>query len=158
MKRCERESEIAAGVRAGAWTDELRSHLRSCASCAETERVASALLRSAAAIWAQDEPPIADLVWRRAKVRMQEEALVRAMRPLIFMRRVSLGCVAVFAVWVAWELRSSGFSGYRQFLPGMNFVATGAAGVGVAIALLLMGVGSWCLLHTSKQSGIMPSA
>jgi hypothetical protein len=158
MKRCERESEVTAALRAGLWTEELRGHLRSCASCAETERVASALLLSAAAMGELHELPAADLVWRRARVGMQEEALKRAMRPLIFMRRVSFGCVAGFAVWVAWELWRSGFSGYRQFLPGMNFVATGAAGVGVAIALLLMGVGSWYLLHASRQSGIMPSA
>jgi hypothetical protein len=157
MKRCERESEVAAAMRAGLWTEELRDHLRSCASCSETERVASALLLSAAAMGERHEPPAADLVWRRARARMQEEALKRAMRPLIFMRRVSFGFIAVFAVWVGWELWRSGFSGYRVFLPGMDFMATGAAGVGVAIALLSIAAGSWWLLRGRKQSGIMPS-
>ena len=91
--RCEREIEVVDALRTGASTAELDGHLRTCAVCAETRLVAGSLLRSAAALRTQQEPPLAGQVWRRAQARKQEMALRRATRPLIFMRAVSERCL-----------------------------------------------------------------
>lgn len=156
MNRCERESEVVAALRAGSWTDALSSHVSSCASCAETERVARALLESAAALGS--ELPSPDAMWRQGQARMQAIALKRATRPLIVMRTLSLACMAAFAAWTGWEF----WRFPAGYLHGMdNWMAAGTPSIeaGVAVAVSLIAVGAGYLLHAGRHDGdVMPSA
>lgn len=153
--RCEREAEVVSALRAGALSDELSSHVLGCASCAETERVAEALLGSAAGMRAQLEPPAAEVVWRRAQVRSRELALKRAARPLIFMRVLSFVCVAASGVWLL-----HGFGGLLpDYRAGLGLMTVPTVSVGLGFAMVSIAVASWYLLREGKGSGgVLPSA
>jgi hypothetical protein len=147
MTPCEKEFEIASALRAGALSAELIDHIRICPSCAETERVAGALLRSASSIAAP--PPHVALVWRNAELRRQEAALRRATRPLIFMRALSIACTLAFAVWILLSLPRI-LPQYRTVLPTFT-VATQASMLGAGFAVVLVALGAWFLLRDSRH-------
>ena len=153
MRRCEREAEVAGALRAGSLHAELPSeliaHVRGCASCEETERVAQALLGSAAAMRAQHELPAVEHVLRRARLRSQEIALRRATRPLIFMRVLSLGFIAVCAVWFLRFVPA-----YSEPIAGFGFLATPAGFLGIGFAVLCVAVGSLYLLREGRQGRV----
>jgi hypothetical protein len=155
QNRCEREIEVVDALRTGAWTPELDGHLRTCAVCAETRLVAGSLLRRAAALRMEIEPPTAGPIWRRAQARRQEMALRRATRPLIFMRAVSMICVIAFAAWL---LRSFGHFADRGLISGWGAMTAQTAAAGAAIAVACIAVGAWYLLHEGKrQDGAVSS-
>jgi hypothetical protein len=152
--RCERGTEVADALRTDAWTPELDAHLRACAVCAETRLVAGSLLRSAAALRAEIEPPAAGPVWRQAQARRQEMALRRATRPLIFMRVVSIICVIAFA---AWFLRSFWRFADLGLIGGWGAMTAQTAASGAAIAIACIAAGAWYLLHEGRQDGTASS-
>jgi hypothetical protein len=156
--RCEREGEVVSELRVGSLSAELKGHLRGCVSCAETERVARALLRSAAGMRAELEVPAAEVVWRRARARSRELALKRAARPLILMRVFSFVCVVVSAVWLSHGFWN-GLPEYWEQMSGLGLMATRAASLGIGFAVLSVGVASCYLLWESRRSGgVVPSA
>jgi hypothetical protein len=146
--RCEREIEVVDALRSGVWNAELSGHVGSCAVCAETKRVAGSLLQYASVLKVESEPAMANRIWRRAQAQRQEMILKRATRPLIFMRTISLGCVAAFAAWL---LRGFSHPGYGELLRGWDLV--GAPALGATVAVLCIAVGAGYLLHEGKRSG-----
>ena len=46
--KCEREQQVIDATRNGSWSSSLRAHLRDCALCAQTERIATSLQETAA--------------------------------------------------------------------------------------------------------------
>jgi hypothetical protein len=147
---CERESDVVEALRRGFFSDELRSHVRSCAICAETQPVAQMLLQTASIVRGEHAPSGAGLVWRRAQARKREIALKRATRPLIFMRGLSVAYVVLSAAWL---LHSFWRSGSMKLISGWNGLQSETAFFGAAIALLAIAIGAWYLLHDSGRSG-----
>lgn len=144
---CECEREVVDALRTGLWTAKLNGHVESCDLCRETRRVAESLLHYAASLQVEQVPAAAGEIWRRAQMERQAMILKRATRPLIFMRLLSLGCVAVFAAWL---LHGLSRLGYREILHGWAF---GDILPGVAIAVLCIAAGAFYMLHERKQQG-----
>ena len=151
MKRCWREQEVGAALRSGIWTAELNGHVLDCASCAEVQRVARALLGIAAA--APIEIPAAEQVWRRSQSQIQEAALKRATRPLMVMRVLSVAYVAVFGVWALWAFRDL-LAAHLQEIDGWitaGGVTMSATGIITIVALIV--AGTWFLLYADRRAG-----
>jgi hypothetical protein len=153
---CERESDVVEAVRRGCFSDELRGHVGSCAVCAETRPVAQMLLQSASLLGAEDAACGAGVVWRLAEARKREIALKRAVRPLIFMRAMS---VVYLVVTAGWLLYSFWRSGSMERVSRWGVLKDETAWVGVAIAALAIAVGAWYLLRDGGRGGeVLPSA
>ena len=147
---CEREVDVVEALRKGHFSDELRGHVGSCAICAETQPVAQMLLQTASLLRVEHEPSGAGLVWRQAQARKKEIALRRATRPLIFMRALSVVCVALSAAWLlhyVWRSRP------MELISGWNGLQSETAFFGAAIAALAIAIGAWYLLHDGGRSG-----
>lgn len=136
MRTCEREQEVLRALRAGAWTDALRSHASGCEACAETERVARALLTGVHTIQEGMRVPGADAVWLRAQSRAREAALRRATRPLLWMRALSIACLAVVAVWMAAQFQGA-LAGQFAAMGGWALLTAGLSVSMVWLAALL---------------------
>jgi hypothetical protein len=145
--RCESEKGVLRALRTGLWSAELSSHAKSCASCRETRAVAGALLHYAASLPVEHAPGASGEIWRRAQTERQAMILKRATRPLIVMRLLSLGCVAVFAVWLMQGL--SRFD-LRRMVHG---VALGGIlpNVGLGVGVLCIAAGAFYLLHEGRR-------
>lgn len=78
---CAREGDVATAVGSATWTDELRAHVRDCATCREVELVTSAMM---AAMREEAEEPLPDAgrLWWRAQLEARGAARRRSMRPL----------------------------------------------------------------------------
>ena len=152
---CDRESELLRAMGAGAPEEALRTHLRSCPSCQETER-AAALLRAYAKLTAADaQPPAAARVWRRAQERRQEAALRRASWAMLAMR--AMGVMYVLAVMV-WGLRALWQTQPEPARQAMLALRTGTVSMGVGAACLLLAVGaaSLLVLGQRRQPSLLP--
>jgi hypothetical protein len=147
---CERESDVVEALRRGCFSDELRGHVGSCAICAETGPVARMLLQSASLLSVEQTPSFAGLVWRRAEARKREIALERAVRPLIFMRAMSVVYVLLAA---GWWLHSFWRSGSMERISGWGGLQGETTWLGVAIAALAIAIGAWYLLRDSDRGG-----
>ena len=83
---CERDQEVAAVVACGRWpedcSEELRSHIEGCTICTDVLEVARALHEDHELASVQAQVPAADLVWWRAELRVRQEAVRSASRPI----------------------------------------------------------------------------
>lgn len=155
--RCEYERSVTKALRTGVWTAGLQEHVTGCAACEETRRVAGSLLRYAAAL--EVTAGGADVIWRRAQAERQAMALKRATRPLIFMRRLSVGCVVALALWLLHGFsRGAYYSDYRDWMHGWAGVGVETAAVGVGIAMVCIAVGALYMLREDRRRGVWNGA
>lgn len=100
---CERESQIAAALKADRLREELRIHVQSCPDCQDAMLVFEFLREEGEA--AQAETPPAGLVWFKSQLRLRREAAERAERPLVWGYRIAaalaVGGMIWASVWVA---------------------------------------------------------
>jgi len=134
IQPCEFEPRIAAAVRTGHWSEELRAHAAGCEQCGETMLVAGALLASAM------EPvavPEAGLVWWKTQLRLRHEAAERVTRPMRVFDRVASFAGLGAAVWgVSWLSSES---------------AHMAAFAGLGVLLLVAAAGSVYWVASSRR-------
>lgn len=150
MRRCGREQEVGAALRAGRWTDELNGHVLDCASCAELEGVARALLGIAAAT--PLEVPAVEQVWRRSQSQIQKAALKRATRPLLVMRVLTMAYVAVFGAWALWAFRgllAAHLQGIDRWITAVG-AAIGTTWI-VSVAVLII-AGTWFQFYAGSRT------
>jgi hypothetical protein len=147
---CERESDAVQALRTGLLSAELRKHILSCAICTEALAAARVMLQVASFWSAVQEPPAADLVWRRAEARRREVALKRATRPLIFMRGLSVVYGALSVVWFLHYLWRAGF---LELFLGWNVLQSEATCFAAAIAVLSIVIGAGYLLRDGRRTG-----
>ena len=145
---CEREGDVVRELRMARLPPELLEHVGSCAACAETQAVARVMLHAASLRSEGYGPPDAGRVWRRVELRKKELALRRAARPLLFMRALSVACVAVFAVWF---LRYSWRPGLMELFSGWSVLVSESAFFAALIAMLGILIGAGYLLHDSRR-------
>jgi hypothetical protein len=108
------------------------------------------LLQSASLLSVEQTPFAAGLVWRRAEARKREIALKRAVRPLIFMRAITVAYVVLAAGWL---LHSFWRSGSMELVSGGTGSLNETAWLGVAIAALAIAIGAWYLLRDGGRPG-----
>jgi hypothetical protein len=107
------------------------------------------MLRAASLRSAAHEVPDAGMIWRRVESRKREIAVRRAARPLIFMRALSVVCVAFFAVWF---LRYFWRASFMELFSGWYVLASESAIFVALIAVLAIVIGAGYLLHDSRRS------
>jgi hypothetical protein len=120
---CSREQDVLDALSARRWPErcdaDLRTHVASCAICADLVDVASALLDDHEVAWRDAHLPPSGVVWWRAQLRAREEAARAAARPLAFIQ----GVAASVAVWLVLALVRAVPPGYlstwRAWLMGL---------------------------------------
>lgn len=106
VQHCQRETEVLAAIRSGAWAnplnDALRRHVADCPVCAEVLLVARFLACDDASVEAV--LPEAGLVWWKAQMRARREAAERAAQPIAIAEKVACawGLLAAAAV-IVWQ-------------------------------------------------------
>lgn len=105
MSDCPREQETLDLVRAGRWPagcdDELRTHVASCAHCAESVQVASLLTDDYHAALRTARLPTSGLVWWRVQRRAREEAARNAARVVTLVQAISVVTGLAIALGIA---------------------------------------------------------
>ena len=98
---CASEADVVFAVQTGRWPnrvdDDLRQHVRGCATCADAVLVAEALKDAAAmddAAVSELQLPGSGAVWLRAEVRARAEAARTATRPITVAQVVALTSAA----------------------------------------------------------------
>jgi hypothetical protein len=119
---CPREEAVVALVLSGRWPEgadaELRSHVESCAVCADVVAIAPAL--RADQLQAGDvQVPAAGQIWWRSAIRARADAARAAARPMVWLQALTgAGAVgiAVASVSAAWPRIEStlGFLSFSQ--------------------------------------------
>jgi hypothetical protein len=120
---CSREQDVLDALSARRWPErcdaDLRTHVASCAICADLVDVASALLDDHEVAWRDAHLPPSGVVWWRAQLRAREDAARAAARPLAFIQ----GVAASVAVWLVLALVRAVPPGYlstwRAWLMGL---------------------------------------
>ena len=155
---CEREDRTVAAVLSGTLDREIAMHAQQCLACLDILLVAGFLQsNNAVADHERTALPAPGLIWRRARVRANQDALRLALRPIRFMK--IMACVAfAFSPWlrlllpigrelsVSW---SSVFDSNLLFLSktSLGFTAQVTMFFGFAGTLILLGLSSWYMLR-----------
>ncbi|HKW35103.1 MAG TPA: hypothetical protein VJN92_18975 [Candidatus Acidoferrum sp.] len=95
---CERETEIAKALRAGALDVELEKHVASCAICSDTAAVSESLQLESPAT---PILPDSDFLWWKAQLAAKEMAVERATRSIVMVRRAAYVGTGAVAMWLA---------------------------------------------------------
>lgn len=148
---CARAGHVLRACESGTWSEELRAHADTCASCEEVRVVALALQRMVAE---EDTAPVPDAsdLWWMARQHADREARQRAMRPLDTLERVepllAFSAVVAFLVlrgdalmaslttWVAGE---AGTQALHLFMPAAVLPLV-LVGVGLGALVLVAGL------------------
>ena len=104
---CVYERQVVAALCSRTLTDELRAHAAHCAECSESVALATVLRREAAKA-AVASLPDASIIWWKAQLRRQREAVKRATFPI----RLAQGLAALLATVALLVLRSLPFPGW----------------------------------------------
>jgi hypothetical protein len=102
---CALESDVVLAVQTGRWPnrvdEDVRQHVRTCATCADAVVVAEALAEAAAmddeAASTELQLPGSGAVWLRAEMRARAEAARTATRPITVAQVVAFTSVAAMA-------------------------------------------------------------
>ncbi|MGB6485003.1 MAG: hypothetical protein WBE86_16080 [Candidatus Acidiferrales bacterium] len=134
---CVFEEKIVEASRSAEWSDALLAHLADCRACEEVALVAGYLCESSSAARLGTELPDAGRIWWRAQLAAKAEAMERAMRPILWVRRFAFGaCAAVFvtAIVMGWSSIGGFFRNFAESLAHRN--APTSAGQGGSLLLL----------------------
>ena len=106
---CPRESDVLDAVASEKWphrvAPELASHVASCRVCADVVAVAAAIQADHETVWEDASIPSSGQVWWRAEMRVRQEAVRQASRPLAIAQAAALlagFAIAGVAGWLAW--------------------------------------------------------
>ena len=110
MIECPRESDVLDAVASEKWPHrvdaELADHVRSCAVCFDVLAVATAMRTEHEQMWQDASIPSSGQAWWRAEMRVRQEAVRKASRPIVVAQAaavlVALG-VAGTAGWLGWS-------------------------------------------------------
>ncbi|HLW42853.1 MAG TPA: hypothetical protein VKS00_00120 [Candidatus Acidoferrales bacterium] len=110
---CNLEEKIAVAIRTGQWSDALLAHVADCHACEEVAVAASYLCESSHAAGLNAALPDASRIWWKAQVAANVEVIEKALRPIVWVRRVAFGAGAavLVAAVVAWWPRLARFFG-----------------------------------------------
>jgi len=97
---CEYESEIVKSLKSGFQTGEIAEHLRGCADCRETSKVALFFQTNL-----MNEPPpknlpVAGLIWWKSRLREKQRAGERVAQPILIVQTAAAAGFAGLLVWL----------------------------------------------------------
>lgn len=155
---CEREDQTSAAICSGTIDRQMELHVQECAICSEVLLV-SKFLKDDAALVDHQRPTLPDptLIWQRARLQANQEALRLALRPIRVMKLVA--CVAFAgSPWfrlllpIVRELTAS-----RSRAVDLNLAAASKLWpimanestilLGVLGTIILLGLSSWYMLR-----------
>jgi len=93
MTACTREADVIRIAASGDWDADIQEHIASCASCAETFELASALHAEDEEAQRDAKLPAAGLMYWRATIRARAEAARKAEQPITIAHGVATSCV-----------------------------------------------------------------
>lgn len=101
---CVFEEKVAAASRSGVWSDSLRAHVAGCQSCEDLALVTGYLSASSQVSRGDDPLAGADRIWHSAQVAARAAAMERALRPILWVRRIAFAvcAAAVIVALVSW--------------------------------------------------------
>jgi hypothetical protein len=133
---CPRESDVLDAVASEKWpnrvTAELVDHVAACAICSDVLTVARAMRADQELTWQDASIPSSGQAWWRAEMRMRQEAIRKASRPIAVAQAAALlGAVALIgtAGWLAWS---------RQDLSSFDLMKVSAQAMASPLALSLV--------------------
>ena len=155
---CCREDDVLDALTSGRWPDraddELRSHVASCAICADVIDVASAVLEVR-----NDDPgemriPSSAVMWWRAQMRARQEAAREAARPitvaqvvaLVTLVAVSVGAFITLSPWLAGVVGGWMPDLARATGLGTLRAPSGVLAQGWVLSAVAIGLGVWLVL------------
>ena len=94
---CEKEVEIIASLRGGAWNADLAKHVATCAICADTLAVSQFLLTDQRAAAVLPDP---GFLWWKARLASKQMAVERATRSIALVKKVSYWSMAAAGLWI----------------------------------------------------------
>ena len=109
LMECPRESEVLDALASARWPErveaELADHVASCGVCQDVLTVASAMQADHGAAWKEANVPSSGQMWWRAEMRVKQDAVREASRPVAVAQGVAAVLalsVAAAAGWFAW--------------------------------------------------------
>jgi len=106
---CPRESDVLDAIDSKRWPHrvdrELVDHVASCDICSDVLAVAAAMREDRDATWQEASLPSSGQVWWRAEMRVRQEAIRAASRPITVAYGVAASAALVLMVaagWFAW--------------------------------------------------------
>lgn len=109
MVECPRESDVLDAVASEKWphrvAPELHDHVASCAVCSDVVAVAAAIQADHEVAWQDAAIPSSGQVWWRAEMRVRQEAIRKASRPIAIAQAAAVLVVLALtgaAGWLAW--------------------------------------------------------
>jgi hypothetical protein len=139
---CPREPELLAALGRGFVPVELEAHARECASCAELQLVAGALLEDRAAAVAAAPVPTSGSMWWRMRTRHRRDAQALARRTLLAGQAasiaVALGLLALFFGGALVQIAQGVVTAVRLHTPLL---------FAMVALLLLAPIGGWVALR-----------
>lgn len=139
-EHCAFEEKIAAANRSSRWSDELLAHVAECRVCEEVALVSSYLCDSSISVPADATLPNPSLLWSKAQLAARREAIEKAMRPILWVRRFAFALAAVVfvaAIVSAWPRIASVFAGFAE--TWTHQTRTAQSGNNVLLLLLMAG-------------------
>lgn len=109
MVECPRESDVLDAVASEKWphrvAPELAAHVASCAVCSDVVAVATAIQTAHEVAWRDAAIPSSGQVWWRAEMRVRQEAIRKASRPIAIAQAAAVLVALALtgaAGWLAW--------------------------------------------------------
>ena len=109
LMECPRESEVLDALASARWPErveaELADHVASCSVCTDVLTVAEAMQADHDAAWKEANVPSSGQMWWRAEMRVKQDAVREASRPVAVAQGVAVVLalsVAAAAGWFAW--------------------------------------------------------
>jgi len=106
---CPRESDVLDAVASEKWPHrvaaELADHVASCAVCSDVLAVATAMRAEHELMWRDASIPSSGQAWWRAEMRVRQEAIRKASRPIAVAQAAAVLvalALAGTAAWLAW--------------------------------------------------------
>jgi hypothetical protein len=130
--RCQREDELLDALGRGYIPPELAGHIAACASCAELQLVAGALLDERIEAMAEAPVPSAGTMWWRMQVRHRHDVQAAARRSLLVGQAATL---LIALVLVASFFGAELTVGLREVITAVRLSTP-----------LMIAVGAWLLL------------
>lgn len=109
LVECSRESDVLDAIASEKWphrvAPELAAHVASCAVCSDVVAVATAIQTAQEVSWRDAVIPSSGQVWWRAEMRVRQEAIRKASRPIAIAQAAAVLVALALtgaAGWLAW--------------------------------------------------------